>query len=98
MLPSCLACGAGVTVEEWCLTNQDDEWYSEEECSSYIPQNITTVNLRTICENNDNTVNCESVRTNNDDLDPNIIVSIVVIGIVVLGFIPICFLMAKDKS
>lgn len=94
MTPSCLACSSGQNVDEWCLSNQDSEWYSEE-CDLYIPKKITTKNIRSICENNPVAVNCEGIQQNDDGLDPKMYIAIISFVVILFVAIPFVFRFAR---
>ena len=62
MMPSCLACGTGQSLEEWCLSNQDSEWFNVgDSCKKYLPVSINVANLKLVCDSNMNAVNCQDI-------------------------------------
>jgi len=87
MTPSCLACGSGQTVAEWCVSNPTSEWYGD--CGDRVGQTITMDNLKTICTKNPNTENCNGVTV--DDSTTTSYIPIVIICVVLFTGIPIAF-------
>lgn len=62
MIPSCLACGTGETLEEWCLNNKDSQWFNaDDSCKQFFPVSIDVANLKSVCESNMNAVNCQDL-------------------------------------